>query len=88
MKNHKVQTALNAVFVNRIDTKGEMKMKRKCLNNIVLAFVLVVCFTFITKAVSTAQPSDYFEPIPKTVPTIKNNPVTPEKILRALKKIQ
>jgi cytochrome c peroxidase len=59
--------------------KGAIKMGRNLLNKVVLFTVLIACLIFINLSELQAQTSDYFRPIPKSVPVIKNNPITPEK---------
>jgi cytochrome c peroxidase len=55
-------------------------MVKKNLTQTVFFLILGVCFLCIAVSDLKAQANEYFKPIPKSVPIIKDNPITPEKI--------
>ena len=55
-------------------------MERKCFGNAIRFFILIVFLILVSNTALKSQVADYFEPIPQEVPSLKDNPITPEKI--------
>ena len=55
-------------------------MERKCFGNAIRFFILTVFLILVSNTALKSQVADYFEPIPQEVPSLKDNPITPEKI--------
>jgi cytochrome c peroxidase len=55
-------------------------MVKKKVTQTVFFLIFGVCFLCIAVSDLKAQANKYFKPIPKSVPILKDNPITPEKI--------
>ena len=55
-------------------------MLKKSITQAIILFTVGICCICLTVSELQAQANEYFKPIPKSVPIIKDNPITSEKI--------
>lgn len=55
-------------------------MLKISITQAIILFTVGICCICLTVSELQAQANEYFKPIPKSVPIIKDNPITSEKI--------